>query len=273
MKVKFYGTRGSVPVYDRDFLEFGGNTTCIRMFREDLRLTSILDAGTGIIKLGRELVAQGFQQEKLFIGFTHFHWDHIQGFPFFAPAYNPSQDIAILAMGKGRNIVSLESIFAGQMQSEYFPVPLDKMGARFNFILDEENKAIKNNATISTIRQSHPGGSYGYRLELGGTVLVVCTDVEHGESLNPEIVAFAAGADLLIHEAQYTDEELEAHRGWGHSSYTQAIAVAEQAGAKTLAMTHHDPAHDDVFLKKQEKICQERFRDAFLAREGMEFEI
>lgn len=269
MKIKFYGTRGSIPVCDREFLEFGGNTTSIKITRDDGRV-SILDAGSGIRNLGKDLIKEGFNQPELFIGFTHFHWDHIQGFPFFAPAYNPNMVINILAMGKDRDINNLQGIFEGQMKPEYFPVPLERMGATFNFLKMDKNTWENNDAKVKVIKQNHPGDSYGYRLEDNDKTVVICTDIEHGNSILPEIVEFCKGADLLVHEAQYTSEELESHRGWGHSSYNQALEVAEKAGVKRLAITHHDPEHDDKFLANIEKECQKRFSNCVLARENME---
>ena len=114
---------------------------------------------------------------------------------------------------------------------------------------------------------------FGYRIEEEGKTVVICSDIEHGTSINEDIVNFAKDADLLIHEAQYTSEELETHRGWGHSSFDQAIEVAERANVKQLIMTHHDPDHDDDFLRKIEKKCQERFKDCALARTGLSIDI
>jgi phosphoribosyl 1,2-cyclic phosphodiesterase len=271
MKVKFYGTRGSLPICDRDFLEFGGNTTSIKITRDNGRI-AILDAGSGIRNLGKDLLKDGIDQRELFIGFSHFHWDHIQGFPFFNPAYDPNMVINILAMGKNREIVNLEEIFKGQMKAEHFPIPLENMGAKCNFLAMNRNQLIINDAKIRVIKQSHPGGSYGYRIDDFDKSLVFCTDLEHGQSVLPEIVEFCKNADLLIHEAQYTNEELEAHRGWGHSSFAQAIEVAESAGVKKLVITHHDPEHNDAFLTKIEKDCQSRFPNCVLAREKMEIQ-
>lgn len=270
LRLKFYGTRGSIPVCHPDFQEFGGNTTCMSIFRSDLDRISILDAGTGIRTLGKDIVNHFSQQPDIWIGFTHFHWDHIQGFPFFAPAYQKGQNIHILALGKNRKKKDLKDIFAMQMQDEYFPVSLERMGANFEFLQPEEDIFARDGVVIKTIKQNHPGDSFGYRMEIGSKVLVICTDIEHGETINEDIVEFAAGADLLVHEAQYTDEELKRFRGWGHSSYSQAIEVAKRAGAKMLAITHHDPEHDDNFLLKAEKLCQSKFKDCVLAREGME---
>lgn len=270
MKVKFYGTRGSIPVCDQDFLEFGGNTTSIKITRDSGRV-AILDAGSGIRKLGLDLLNEGLEQSDLFIAFSHFHWDHIQGFPFFTPAYNPDLVINLLALGREKEIDSLKGIFKGQMEAQYFPVPLKSMGARFNFLQVDRNSLEINGAVIKVIKQNHPGGSYGYRMEDNNKTLVILTDLEHGESVLPEIVEFAKGADLLIHEAQYTNKMLEHYRGWGHSSYEQAIEVAERAGVKNLIMTHHDPGHNDAFLTKMEAECQNRLPGCVLARENMEY--
>ena len=272
MKLKFYGTRGSTPVCDRDYLEFGGNTTCIKITRDSGSI-SILDAGSGIRNLGKDLLKDGFDQPELFIGFTHFHWDHIQGFPFFAQAYDPNMVINILAVGKDRKIDDLVGIFEGQMKNEYFPIPLESMGATFNFLQLHQNTWNNNGAVLRVIKQNHPSDSYGYRLEDNGKSIVVCTDIEHGNAVSPEIVEFCKNADLLVHDAQYTSEELESHRGWGHSSYDQAIEVAEKAGVKQLAITHHDPEHNDAFLSKMELECQKKFSNCVLARERMEIEL
>lgn len=282
MIVKFYGTRGSIPVCDPAFGVFGGNTTCIAILRKKTSRVAIIDAGTGIRNLGRDISSGAIQQEVINIGFTHFHWDHIQGFPFFSPAYNPRQKINVIALGKNRGIEDLKTIFEMQMQSAYFPVQLEKMGAQFTFMAPDEEHFIASDeeemldfydGNVFTLRLNHPGGSYGYRIERDGKVLVICTDLEHGDQIDASVVAFAQGADLLVHEAQYTTEELATHQGWGHSSYEQAIQVAEQAGVKQLVMTHHDPDHDDQFLREVEKTCQDRFPDCLLAREQMEIEV
>jgi phosphoribosyl 1,2-cyclic phosphodiesterase len=279
MLVKFYGTRGSVPVCAPKFQEFGGNTTCIQILDKETNNLAILDAGTGIRELGKDLIESCHKQDEIFIAFTHFHWDHIQGFPFFAPAFNKKQKINILALGWGKHITCLKDIFKTQMQKEFFPVQLEKMGARFKFMLLEETKKIfKTRAKkpkpviVKTNKHSHPGGAYGYRIELSGKVLVFCTDIEYGKTIDEKVIQFSMGADLLIHDAQFTDEELKKKKGWGHSSYGQAIEVAERANVKMLALTHHDPDHDDAFLRKMEKHCQKRFKNCFLAREKMEIE-
>ncbi len=271
--LQFHGTRGSVPVCDPNFQEFGGNTTCISIFNKETGRISILDAGTGIRSLGKNIRTKYPDQKDIFITFTHFHWDHIQGLPFFEPAYDPKMEINILVLGEKRIFTGLHDIFAMQMQEVYFPVALDNMGCSFNFLEYNDNKAVYHGSTVRAIKQNHPGGSYGYHLERDGVSLVICTDLEHGNEINEDIVEFCRGADLLIHDAQYTSEELLTRRGWGHSSYDQAIEVAERAGVGQLIMTHHDPDHDDEFLRATEKICQDRFKHCALAREGMKIEM
>jgi|APLow6443716910_1056828.scaffolds.fasta_scaffold77114_2 phosphoribosyl 1,2-cyclic phosphodiesterase len=280
MFVKFYGTRGSVPVCNPDFQEFGGNTTCVQIKDKESKNIAVLDAGTGIRELGKDFLVSGHKQGEIFIAFTHFHWDHIQGFPFFEPAFNKKQKINILALGWGKHITCLKDIFKTQMQKEFFPIQLEKMGAKFKFMLLEETKKVFRTKTkkpkpviVKTNKHVHPGGAYGYRIELDGKVLVFCTDIEHGKTLDKKVIDFAENANLLIHDAQFTDEELKKKKGWGHSSFSQAIEVAERANVKMLALTHHDPDHDDSFLKKMEKKCQKRFKNCFLAREKMEIEI
>jgi phosphoribosyl 1,2-cyclic phosphodiesterase len=271
--VEFHGTRGSIPVCSPKYQKFGGNTSCISIFNHETNRIGILDAGTGIRQLGKRIKSELPDQKNLFITFTHFHWDHIQGLPFFEPAYDPEMEINIMVLGVRQEFTNLQEIFEAQMQQEYFPVSLDNMGCRFNFLKYNDSSAYFRKAGIRSIKQNHPGGSYGYRLESEETTLVVCTDVEHGEKVNPEIVDFCKGADLLVHDAQYTSEELPHHRGWGHSSFEQALEVAEQAGVGQLVMTHHDPDHDDDFLTQVEKRCQKRFKNCALAREGMTIDL
>jgi phosphoribosyl 1,2-cyclic phosphodiesterase len=278
MKLKFYGTRGSIPICDAGFQQFGGNTTCLQLTFTDTNRIAIIDAGTGIRNLGKDLLAIGHKQEQIVMAFTHFHWDHIQGFPFFAPAYNPGQKITILTLGEDQTISNLREIFEVQMQSEYFPVQMAHMGAEFEFLqianASEHFTGINGVQTkVTAQRHNHPGGAYGFRIERNGRVLVICTDVEHEEIVDPQMVELARGADLLVHDAQFTAEELQKRRGWGHSSYDQALQVAELAGVKRLALTHHDPEHDDEFLLRMEKLCQERFPASVLAREGMEISL
>ena len=271
MKVKFYGVRGSTPVCGKEFQRYGGNTTCLCVTRETANRIFIIDAGTGIRNLGKDLVARHYKQELINISFTHFHMDHIQGFPFFAPAYDPNQRIGIHVMGKERKIKNVKDIFSTQMQQEYFPVQLDGMGAQFEFpsLGDEETL---HGAHIIAAPQFHKflGGSYGLRFEDASRTLVVCTDVEHIHGPDEGILKLADNADLLIHDGQYTDEEYKKYKGWGHSTWRQAVDVAKKANVKKLIITHHDPDHDDDFLDAMEEMSKKEFPNCEFAKEGME---
>jgi phosphoribosyl 1,2-cyclic phosphodiesterase len=270
MQVKFYGTRGSIAVSGNEYARFGGSTSCVQVSLDD-GSTIIFDAGTGIRRLGDELLRAN-KTENLAIVLSHTHWDHIQGFPFFAPAYTPDTQITIGICGQDRfSKGDLRSIFAAQMDDKYFPVPLEKMGAEFNFVQPDASAMTSSFGDKWTFyKHNHPGGAYSYRLEAGGKSVVYCTDIEHGDKIDDSIVDFASGADLLIHEGQYTPEELVDKRGWGHSSWAQAVEVAQKADVKKLAITHHDPSHDDACLTGIEKECQQRLSEALLAREGLE---
>lgn len=275
MLIKFFGTRGSIPICDSGFQEFGGNTSCVAVMDESKKgSVLVFDAGTGIRNLGKELMRRDFEEnDRIVMAFSHFHWDHLQGFPFFGPAYDVSKKIDIIAMGQDLSSPNLKAVFANQMESTYFPVSLDNMGAQFNFLTKEANSqyfSTGKSGSLFSNKHNHPGGAYGYRLEVEDKVFVYCTDVEHGETLDQKVIDFAKDADVLIHEAQYTPDELPNFKGWGHSSWEQAIEVAERAGVKKLYLTHHDPEHNDDFIRAEEKKCQARFKDCFFAREGQE---
>ncbi|MEJ0103950.1 MAG: MBL fold metallo-hydrolase [Bacteroidota bacterium] len=274
MKVKFYGVRGSLPVSGKEFQRYGGNTTCLCITREKANRIVIIDAGTGIRNLGKELVASGYKQEVINISFTHFHMDHIQGFPFFAPCYDSNQKIGIHVMGKERKVKNLKEIFSTQMQKEYFPVELEAMGAQFEF-LSLGDKETFYGANVSAAPQFHkfPGGSYGLRIEDESGSVVICTDVEHIDGTDDGIIKLADHADLLIHDGQYTEEEYKKYKGWGHSTWKQAVDVAIKAKVRKLIITHHDPDHDDDFLDRMEQDSKKEFPDCEFAKEGMEVQV
>lgn len=270
MDVTFFGTRGSVPVPEPEFAMFGGNTASV-MVAFDNGKVALLDAGTGIRRAGRHIEERGIEQfDNIIIGLSHTHWDHIQGFPFFAPAYDPRRSLTVALSGHAGMARDLESVFTTQMQEEFFPVPLTGMGAKIVFWQpDQQEVTTASGVRIRAARHAHPGGAYGYRIAEGAKTIVYCTDVEHGDRIAPGVVDLARGADLLIHDAQYTPAELRTKRGWGHSSWEQAIEVATAAKVRRLALFHHDPGHDDAFLLGVERECQRLFANAFLAREGM----
>jgi len=274
MKITFYGTRGSTPVSEPDYAEFGGNTACILITFTSGRV-AIIDAGTGIRKLGNDLITQEHEQfDDIILGLSHTHWDHIQGFPFFKPAYDQRRHFTI-AIGNRDNVrADLQTIFAAQMEDVYFPIPLHAMGATFSFWEPDVSKVYQvRGINLTASLHNHPGGAYGYRIEENGKTVVYCTDVEHGENINSDVVDLASHADLLIHDAQYTPEELKSKRGWGHSSWEQACQVALKAEVKNLALFHHDPEHNDIFLRQMERDCQSIFANTVSAREGLDITI
>jgi phosphoribosyl 1,2-cyclic phosphodiesterase len=271
IRIVFYGTRGSIPVCGSEYHEFGGNTTCLLLDAPGAANVGIIDAGTGIRPLGHDILKDAALRRKpIVIAFSHFHWDHIQGLPFFAPAWSDGQKISIYALGRDRGIGDLRRVFARQMEVPYFPAALEEMGADVEFLMPDRDVQEFPQTVVTTRRHRHPGGAYSFRIEGYGRTIVISTDIEHGEELDERAVAFARGADLLIHDAQYTADELKTRRGWGHSCFSQAIECAERAGVKRLILTHHDPDHDDSFLRKAEARCQSRFPNCQLARDGME---
>jgi ribonuclease BN (tRNA processing enzyme) len=177
-------------------------------------------------------------------------------------------------MGSERKYKNLKQIFSAQMQEEYFPVELDAMGAQFEF-LNWGNKETFYSTSVIAAPQHHktPGGSYGLRIVNESHVLVVCTDIEHPDKIDENIVTLARDADILIHDGQYTDEEYKKYKGWGHSTWRQAVELAIRANVKKLIITHHDPDHNDDFLDSMEMECKKEFANSLFAKEGIEYMI
>ena len=268
MNITFYGTRGSIPVCSPEYMSFGGNTTNMVIGFEDNDHKIVIDAGTGIRNFGKHYIESGVTG-ALFFCFSHFHWDHIQGLPFFSPAYIPDSHLIFVVLDQNDNHQSIKKILEGQMREEYFPVPLNKMGGNFYFTQQPGNEHEFMRTRIVGQKHNHPGGAFGFRFERLSQVIVVRTDAEYPDGISDEDIEFCRNADILVHDAQYTCEELEQRRGWGHSSYAQVMELAERAGVQQLVMTHHDPEHDDDFLLEQESQCRDRFPNCTLAREGM----
>lgn len=273
MKITFYGTRGSIPVPEREMIQVGGNTACV-LVKFDNGQIVILDSGSGIRKLGNDMISQGVEQfENIYIALSHSHLDHIHGFPFFKPAYDHRRHFTISLCGIGRSENELMNIFSGQMRRDYFPVPMHEMGAKFRFWEPHETTyTAKSGIKVIASIHNHPIETYGYRFEEEDKSLAYITDVEHVNGINSDVVKLAENVDLLIHDAQYTPEELKEKQGWGHSSWMQAVEVAQMAGAKRLALFHHDPEHTDAFLFNMESKCKKEFNNAFLAIEGQTVE-
>ncbi len=273
MKVKFWGVRGSVPVPGPDTVRSGGNTLCVEVKTQD-REVVILDAGTGIRLLGLDLMRRPIDRLIAVLLFSHTHWDHIQGLPFFYPARQKHNRLVI--MGERRVGKQLEQVLAGQMSDAYLPFTLDDLRADLLIkeLLDGERIVIGNQTIVLPRRLPHPGGVFGFRISCQDQTVVYASDVNHPlGSLSPEIVDLAQGADLLIHDAQFTVEEKLRWADWGHSSWLEAVQTAQEANVRQLALFHHDPMHTDDELDEIEQQARALFPSAFLAREGMEISL
>jgi phosphoribosyl 1,2-cyclic phosphodiesterase len=253
--VTFWGTRGSIPTPGAHTARYGGNTPCVAVEGGKGQLV-ILDAGTGIRALGLKLVEQQNGALNAEILLSHTHWDHIQGLPHFKPFFAPGNEVRI--WGSRQGTASLEAILRQQMDPAVFPVPLDALSAKLTVKQVEGNDFSIGEFRVRTFRLRHPGTTFGYRLTpaAGGPSMAYVTDnelgsgghYETGPSWRKDFVAFLRDVELLIHDAMYSPEELAGHRGWGHSTYEEAVALAVEAGARRLVLFHHEPEHDDTAM-------------------------
>ncbi|WP_374466870.1 MBL fold metallo-hydrolase [Ferrovibrio sp.] len=266
-KVKFWGVRGSIATPSPRHIGFGGNTSCVELKIGNRVI--ILDAGTGIRNLGHWLLRRNVTRGDLFL--SHTHWDHINGFPFFSPAFKADRHFTIHAghlIDKG----GIGRVLASQMQQPFFPVPLEKMGASIDNVDFRAGDSFKlgGNIKVRTAPLNHPDGATGYRFEYGGKSVCYVTDTEHvpGQP-DQNILALIEGADLVIYDSTYTDKEFEKHVGWGHSTWQEGVRLCRAAGVKTLAIFHHDPDHEDLFMEALEAEARQLWSGALVARENM----
>ncbi|MSQ14506.1 MAG: MBL fold metallo-hydrolase [Dehalococcoidia bacterium] len=278
VRIKFWGTRGSIPTPGLSTLRYGGNTSCVEIRTSDNTLI-ILDAGSGIRELGRSLLSSSKGSIEGHILISHTHWDHIQGFPFFIPAFIPGNQFTFYGF---RNFEkSLEGALAGQMDHVYFPVRLDQLAAEIHFKEFDKDILTIGSARVSYYLMNHPAVCLAYRVDCDGTSVVYATDSEPvADDLDGEheqgFIMFAKGAYLLIHDAMYSHDEYQKKRGWGHSYPEYAIRLAQAAGINRLALFHHDPEHDDNTIRSFEEFSRAYVRisesslDVFCAEEGAE---
>lgn len=244
----------------------GGNTACIEIRSGEE--TFVIDGGTGVRNLGLCLQKESEAQMRLHFLLTHFHWDHVQGLPFFAPLYNPGNEVTFYS---GRSAEELCGILEGQMAAPYFPVRFEFLAAKRKFI--ELRKAGERAATalIHPFPLHHPQGATGFRIEINGSVIAHASDVEHGHpTLDATLREYAQDADLLIYDAQYTPDEYEHRRGWGHSTWLEATRIAKDCNVKRLVLFHHDPSHDDEYVMRIEAEARLHFANTDAAKEGWE---
>jgi ribonuclease BN (tRNA processing enzyme) len=295
---KLYGTRGSYPIAPEEGTKYGGNTTCMLVRTPEHRV--IIDAGSGIIKLGKELVPEILEHKKksnkpfhLTMIFTHTHSDHLLGLPFFAPIYFP--DVHIHFIGPATLGVDFEDILRNQVEPQYFPVSMDEFRSSKTFYNLSENMFIYFNPDdqvpqIGHVTRSeaafsdfqiytmkyyfHPkDGSYPFRIQYKDKKIVFATDVEAYVGGDQRLINFAKDVDVLIHDAQYTPEQYKNFSGYGHSSINMACDTAMQANVKKLLLFHHDPNNTDDVLEQMEKDAQKLFEETQLASEKWELRL
>lgn len=269
MRLRFWGVRGSIPTPEAAFLGVGGNTSCVEV-RVPGAPVVVLDAGTGARGLGHALAWEaGGAPLDVHLFLTHFHWDHIQGLPFFAPLYGEGHRLTIYGWeAEG----SLAELLGQQMRAPYFPVPFGDVAAEVRLVPLWPGAVVEvGPLTVRPFGVRHTQPTVGFRLEVGGAAAVYATDHEHGDpTVDAGLREAATGAGLLISDAQYTPEEYEARRGWGHTTWREAVRTAQEAGTARLALFHHDPTHDDEALADVLEDARSLFPPTLLAAEGGE---
>ena len=269
MRLRFWGVRGSTPTPQRDNLRYGGNTPCIEVRSDDDSLL-ILDAGTGLRMLGKALVKEfNSHPIRAHILITHYHWDHIQGLPFFAPLYQKKNSFCFHSLPVRR--ASLEQVLKRQMADPYFPVDMRTMRSRWKFTGIEKSPFQIDDFSVRYSRLNHPQGCLSFRIENGGKAVVYATDNEPGDPrADRNLLELARGADALIYDSQFSQEDLGAEKkGWGHSSWKEGVAICRKAGVKQFILFHHDPDSNDAAVDQLEKKAQARFPRSRAAFEGM----
>ncbi len=286
LRVKYYGVRGSIPVSGPGFDIFGGETTCVLLEYQGEKF--ILDTGTGIRILGADLLREGFGNGKGMarILFTHTHWDHIQGFPFFVPAYIPGNLFEIYGETKtiptiqdnGKEEMetwTIKKTLHMQQQFMYFPIATHQMSSEITFHELIPGTPLRfGNLEIHTLRMQHPNSTLAYRFSTPEGDYVFATDFEHGNRMESKLAKFAKGAKAIAVDAQYTPEEYEKGKtGWGHSTYAIGAWIAEQGNVQELHLIHHDPTHSDADLKAMEASAKKIFPQTVAIPQGYEYHI
>ena len=273
--INFWGVRGSISCPGANTVRYGGNTPCVEMQVGGKRL--IFDGGTGIRVLGRSLLSQMPLEAHLF--FTHSHWDHIQGFPFFLPAFVKGNRFHIHA-AIAPDGSTIEKRLHDQMRHPNFPVPLQVMGADLQFkdLQIGQSVSVGDEVLIETALLNHPGQALGYRVNWQGHAAAYVTDTEHyADHIDENVLKLAQNADVMIYDATYTDDEYYSKQsskvGWGHSTWQEAVKVAKAANVKKLVIFHHDPLHDDDFLDQVGRDVAKAFPNSTLAKEGVPVQI
>jgi phosphoribosyl 1,2-cyclic phosphodiesterase len=274
MQITFWGVRGSIPTPGPATVQIGGNTSCVEVRAGKAIL--IFDGGTGLRLLGKKLAKEAPLTAHMF--FSHVHWDHIQGFPFFEPAFVAGN---VFHLYGGNNVSrTLEETLEGQMDHPNFPVHLGVMGATMKFRDLPEGEAVEiddgvgGKVRVTNARGNHPQGVFAFRVEHGSKAVVYATDTEHYEGrIDEKLTALAKDAAILIYDSQYTPEEYSSKKGWGHSTFEEGAKLAKLAGAKKLVLYHHDPMQNDAAVREKEKRAKAVFPDVIAAHEGLVLDV
>jgi phosphoribosyl 1,2-cyclic phosphodiesterase len=280
MRLTIWGCRGSIPAPGPETVNYGGNTSCIEVSLGDGTVL-VLDAGTGIRELGNDLQERGTQRIHLLL--THLHLDHLEGLRFFAPLFDDR--VTIDVWGPRSPVETLQTRIRRSFSPPLFPIDLHEIPARLTFHDAPKEPWSVEGATLTSALVMHPGPTVGYRIEADGAILAYVPDHEPAltgnfAQLSRDWISggsIAGDADLLLHDAQYFEDEYAERIGWGHSSVESAVAYAQAVGARHLVLFHHDPRHADRLLEllqaQAEELTGERGRPPVLAREGMVFEL
>jgi phosphoribosyl 1,2-cyclic phosphodiesterase len=263
LSVRFLGVRGSIAVPGAE-TQAGGNTACLEVTAGDTRI--ILDAGTGLRTLGNERMTMGPRHSTILL--SHLHWDHVSGLPFFTPIYVPGHRIEIASGPNG--VMPLEDAIRSLFKAPFFPVDYAALGGQVTTRELRINERFTiGDIAITVAKLNHPDPVYGFRLEHGGHAIVYATDTEHFSCVDPTLEKLAAGADILVYDAQYTPAEYPTKVGWGHSTWAAGTELARAAGVRQLVLFHHDPARTDAQLAQLEADARAQLPGTVAAREGM----
>jgi len=262
--LRFWGVRGSTPTPVAGNLGHGGNTPCVEILQDDEDAVLILDAGSGIRALGAAIATRPRHPGAIHIFFTHFHWDHLQGLPFFAPLFAPESRIVFHSVHPPE---SLREILSRQMAAPFFPVNFHEVAAHLEFRQIASPQSV-GGVKLETFPLHHPQGSVGYCIRDARRTLVFATDHEQGNAaVDHGLREIARQADVLVYDAQYTLEEYPRRKGWGHSTWQEAVAVAAEAQVGRLVLFHHDPDRDDQALDEIVARARMDFPQTVAARE------
>ena len=265
LEMRFWGVRGSIPTPVAANLAYGGNTPCLEVRYPGLP-PLIFDGGSGIRALGLSLLGEFPTGGECHVFFTHFHWDHIQGVPFFLPVYRADWRIHFHST---REPAVLETFLGDQMRAPYFPVTMPAVQAERDHGHVAPGGYVLGRVHVRPIALHHPNGANGYRIDAGGRSIVYATDHEHGnEAIDRGFIEQASGADILIYDSQYTPEEYEQRRGWGHSTWEQGVRIAREADVGQLVLFHHDPLRSSDALDEIVRAAQAQFPNTIGAMEG-----